>query len=105
VPAPFVERDVVGELAVLRAVNSVPDTDSRPTGPPRQDLAGWRQRDLDQKVESGVPAGPACHNFSARELADTIDPQLTRDEDWPTLKRKLEVAQRDGQFVAGLAFV
>ena len=83
--APFVERDVVGELAVWRAVNAVPDTDTRPTGPPREDLAGWRsQRDLDQKVEKEVPAATACHNFSARELADTIDPRLAQDPHWPS---------------------
>jgi hypothetical protein len=35
------DRDLTGELAVWRAVNAAPDTDTRPTGPPRTDLAGW----------------------------------------------------------------
>lgn len=97
------DRNLTGELAVWRAVNAVPDTDSRPTGPPRDDLAGWRsQRDLDQKVEREDPAATAGHNFSARELADTIDPRLTRDAHWPTLERQLEIAHRDGYDVAGL---
>lgn len=88
----FVGRDVVGELAVWRAVNAVPDADTRPTGPPRQDLVGWRsQRDLDRKVEWEVPAATACHNFSAPELADTTGPRLTRDAHWPALERQLEV--------------
>ncbi|MGH8961963.1 MAG: hypothetical protein ACRDWT_12385 [Jatrophihabitantaceae bacterium] len=101
--APFVERDVVGELGVWRAVNAVPDTDTRPTGPRCDDLAGWRsQRDLDQRFEREVPAATACHNFLARELADTIDPRLTRDAHWPTLERQLEIAHRDGHDVAGL---
>jgi hypothetical protein len=95
--APVGEGDVVGELAVWRAVNSVPDTDTRPTGPLRQDLAGWRsQRDLDQRVEREVPAATGRHNFSLRELADIIDPRLTRDAYWPTLERQLEIARRDG---------
>lgn len=101
--APFVEGDVVGELAVWRAVNAVSDTDTRPTGLPREDLAGWRsQRDLDQKVEREVPDAAAGHNFSARELADTIDPQLARDAHWPTLERQLEIAHRDGHDIVGL---
>ena len=101
--APFIEGDVVGELAVWRAVNAVPDTDTRPTGLPREDLAGWRsQRDLDQKVEREAPDATACHNFPARELADTIDPQLARDAHWPTLKRQLEIAHRDGHDIVGL---
>lgn len=101
--APFLEGDLVGELAVWRAVNAVPDTDARPTGPPRKDLAGCRsQRDLDQKVERGIPAATTFQNFSARELADTIDPRLTPDANWPTLERQLEAARRDGHDVAGL---
>lgn len=101
--APFVEGDVVGELAVWRAVNAVPNTDARPTGLPREDLARWRsQRDLDEKVEREVPDATACHNFSARELADTIDPQLARDARWPTLERQLEIAHRDGHDIVGL---
>ena len=97
------DRKLTGELAVWRAVNAVPDTDTRPTGPPRQDLPGWRsQRDLDQKVEREVFGATACHNFSARALADAIDPRLACDPHWPALARQLEIAHRDGHDVAGL---
>lgn len=69
--APFVERDVVGELAVWRAVNSAPDADTRPTGPRRDDLAGWRsQRDLDQRVE--------------REVRLPRPATISRRGNWPT---------------------
>jgi hypothetical protein len=65
------DRDLTGELAVWRAVNAVPDTDTRPTGPPRMDFAGWRgQHDLDRRTERGVLPTIACHNFSAQALAD-----------------------------------
>lgn len=98
-----VDRDLTGELAVWRAVNAVPDTDTRPTGPPRSDLAGWRsQRDLDRKPEKGLLAATPSHNFSAREVADTIDPRLTRDAHWPALERQLDIAHRNGHDIAAL---
>jgi hypothetical protein len=102
----FVEhdRDLTGELAVWRAVNAVPDTDARPTGPPRADLAGWRsQHELDRRTERRVFGSSACHNFSAQALADGIDPRLAGDPHWSALARQLENAHHQGVDISALA--
>ena len=101
--APLAEhdRDLTGELAVWRAVNAVPDTDTRLTGPPRHDLPGWRaQQHLDRQVDPWVLGNAACHSFSAQALADSINPRLARDPHWPA--RQLESAHRDDANIAAL---
>ncbi len=56
-------------------------------GPPgrraRTWLAGGASATSTRESKGTVPAATASHNFSARELADTIDPRLTRDTHWP----------------------
>jgi hypothetical protein len=98
------DRDLTGELAVWRAVNAVPDTDTRPTGPPRTDLAGWRsQHNLDRRTERGVFGTTPCHNFSAQALADGIDPRLVGDPHWQALARQLENAHHEGVDITAVA--
>jgi hypothetical protein len=104
--APLAEhdRDLTGELAVWRAVNAVPDTDTRLTGPPRHDLPGWRaQQYLDRQVDRWVPGNAACHSFSAQALADSINPRLAHDPHWPALARQLENAHHQGVDITAVA--
>jgi hypothetical protein len=97
------DRELIRDVAVWRAVNAVRDTDARPTGPPREDLRGYLARHhLDRRVDHWQIVEPGRRNFSARALADSIDPRLTHEPHWTALARQLDIAHRDGADIAAL---
>ncbi|SDO16457.1 MobF family relaxase [Geodermatophilus sp. DSM 45219] len=88
------------DLAVWRAALAVPDSDRRPTGPPRQPLAERRsQTRLDKAVTA---ASPVRDGSVWAALADGIDPRIRRDEHWPVLADRLAAADRAGLDAAGM---
>ncbi|TFV88127.1 toprim domain-containing protein [Blastococcus sp. CT_GayMR20] len=88
------------DLAVWRATLGVPDSDRRPTGPPRQAAAERQhQRQLDDAV---VTAGPTRGGAVWAALADSVDPRIRRDPHWTALADRLAAADRAGRDAAGL---
>ncbi|SNS69741.1 DNA primase, catalytic core [Geodermatophilus pulveris] len=88
------------DLAVWRAVHGIPDSDRRPTGPPRPAVAERQhQVRLDEAVAA---AGPTRPGSVWTALADSIDPRIRRDAHWPALIERLAVAGRAGLDAAGL---
>jgi DNA primase catalytic core len=88
------------DLAVWRGALAVPDSDRRPTGPPRRPAAERRhQAELNRAVAA---AGPACRTSAWAALADGIDPRIRRDEHWPVLADRLAAADRAGVDAAGM---
>ncbi|MBN1097160.1 relaxase domain-containing protein [Blastococcus sp. TML/C7B] len=88
------------DLAVWRAALAVPDSDRRPTGPPRRPAAERRsQTRLDEAVTA---AAPARDSSVWAALADGIDPRIRRDEHWPVLADRLAAADRAGLDAAGM---
>jgi conjugative relaxase-like TrwC/TraI family protein len=97
------DRQLIRDVAIWRAASTVRDTDTRPTGPRREDLRGQlAQRDLDQRINRWQIVEPGRRSFSARALADSIDPRLTHDPHWTALARQLDIAHRDGADIAAL---
>jgi hypothetical protein len=97
------DRQLTRDVAVWRAASAVRDTDARPTGPRREDLRGHlAQRDLDRRINRWQIVEPGRRSFSARALAESIDPRLTHDPHWTALARKLDIAHRDGADIAAL---
>jgi hypothetical protein len=78
VPAP----DLLGDLAVWRAANAIPDSDHRPTGPaqPAKAHALW-QHDLDARVGSSGP--PTLADWT--NLVHALFPATRRDDYTPQL--------------------
>jgi DNA primase catalytic core len=88
------------DLAVWRAALAVPDSDRRPTGPPRRPAPERRsQTRLDEAVTA---AAPARDSSVWAALADGIDPRIRRDEHWPVLADRLAAADRAGLDAAGM---
>lgn len=101
--APYLsDRDLVATLALWRASLSVPDTDLRPAGPVPPRLADRRRhRTLTDSCArvAGVPGDGA--DRWARALTDLgVDaPAITRDDYWPVLVGRLNLADAAGQRV------
>jgi DNA primase catalytic core len=88
------------DLAVWRAALGVPDSDRRPTGPPRRPAPERQsQARLDEAVTA---AGPIRDSSVWAALADGIDPRIRRDEHWPALRDRLAAADRAGLDAAGM---
>ncbi|MGY5884164.1 MobF family relaxase [Modestobacter lacusdianchii] len=88
------------DLAVWRAALAVPDSDRRPTGPPRGPAPERRsQTRLDEAVTA---AAPARDSSVWAALADGIDPRIRRDEHWPALADRVAAADRAGLDAAGM---
>jgi len=88
------------DLAVWRAALAVPDSDRRPTGPPRRPAPERQyQALLDEAVTA---AGPARDSSVWAALADGIDPRIRRDAHWPALADRLAAADRAGLDAAGM---
>lgn len=88
------------DLAVWRAALAVPDSDRRPTGPPR--LPAAERRSQTQMDEAVAAAGPAPDSSVWAALADSLDPRLRRDEHWPILADRLATADRAGLDAASM---
>ncbi|WP_242611353.1 MobF family relaxase [Blastococcus saxobsidens] len=88
------------DLAVWRAALAVPDSDRRPTGPPR--LPAAERRSQTQLDEAVTAAGPVRDSSVWAALADGIDPHIRRDEHWPVLADRLAAADRAGLDAAGM---
>ncbi|MCF6506690.1 toprim domain-containing protein [Blastococcus sp. MG754426] len=88
------------DLAVWRAALSVPDSDRRPTGPPRRQAA---ERQSQTRLDEAVTAtGPTRDSSVWSALADGIAPRIRRDEHWPALRDRLAAADRAGLDAAGM---
>ena len=88
------DRDLVAELAVWRAANSVEDNDRRPTGPPLPNAAETRaQRALNDRV-TAVLGDPRAATSRWATLANGLDERLTKDPYWPVLAERLTAAER-----------
>ena len=101
--APYLaDRDLVATLALWRASLSVPDTDLRPAGPVPPRLADRRRHrqlsDASARV-AGIPGDGA--DRWARALTDLgVDAKtITRDDYWPVLVGRLNLADAAGQRV------
>ncbi|MCV2491675.1 relaxase domain-containing protein [Geodermatophilus sp. YIM 151500] len=88
------------DLAVWRAALAVPDSDRRPTGPPRQPSA--ERRSQTQLDGASTAAAPARDSSVWAALADGIDPRIRRDDHWPVLADRLAAADRAGLDAAGM---
>ncbi|WP_216917397.1 MobF family relaxase [Nocardia noduli] len=87
---------LLGDLAVWRAATAVPDTDRRPTGPPRFAIRERRYQTRLTREISALLGSP--HRAAARwaPLAQRIEPRLTEDPYWPVLAEHLTRAARTG---------
>ncbi|MFC8383564.1 MobF family relaxase [Nocardia sp. NPDC057272] len=93
---------LLGELAVWRAGLHVPDTDTRPTGPPRDtDLERHHQQRLEHRVIDAY-GDPTLPRNRWAEVVDRIDPRITTDSYWPTVADKIDLADRAGLDIATL---
>ncbi|MFE9790049.1 AAA family ATPase [Nocardia salmonicida] len=87
---------LLGELAVWRAGLRVPDTDTRPTGPPRHtDLERHHQQRLEHRVIDAY-GDPTLPRNRWAEVVDCIDPRITTDAYWPVVADKIDLADRAG---------
>ncbi|MFE1595459.1 MobF family relaxase [Nocardia sp. NPDC058705] len=87
---------LLGELAVWRAGLHVPDTDTRPTGPPRHiDLERHHQQRLEHRVIDAY-GDPTLPRNRWAEVIDRIDPRITTDAYWPAVADKIDLADRAG---------
>ncbi|HET7823220.1 MAG TPA: MobF family relaxase [Ornithinibacter sp.] len=87
------DPDLLGDLAVWRAANTIPDTDRRPTGPtqPAKTLRTW-QRELDARVGRDAPATVA----DWARLVTTLVPATLHDDYTPHLARHLALLASTG---------
>ncbi len=85
--------DLLGDLAIWRAANNVPDTDHRPTGPaqPAKAHARW-QRELDARMGSSGTATLADWT----SLIHTLVPATRRDDYTPQLAGHLTQLSNTG---------
>jgi len=85
--------DLLGDLAVWRAANTVPDSDHRPTGPKQLAKAPtlW-QRSLEHRL--GAAHTPALAEWN--RLLHTLAPDTRRDEFTPQLAARLAAVGRAG---------
>jgi hypothetical protein len=90
---PLPDRDLLGDLAVWRAANTIPDTDHRPTGPtqPSKALRRW-QRELDARLGQNAPATFA----DWARLVTTLVPAARNDDYTPQLARHLAILHLGG---------
>ena len=96
-------RGLVGDLAAWRAAHDIPDSDPRPTGPPRMGAAEQRhQRALTRRVQN-VLGNPASATTRWRPLVEHLEPRVLTDPYWPTLAENLTAAERAGINIAALA--
>lgn len=87
---------LVGELAVWRAGLQIPDSDHRPTGPPRHTLLEKaHQQQLDDRISAGL-GNPDLPRHQWREVCDRIDPRISEDRYWPVIADKIDLAARAG---------
>ncbi len=99
------DTDLLAELAVWRAANSVEDIDARPTGPHRLPLAEARhQRRLDTAVTTALGSQLATAG-RWRQLAASVEPRLLDDPFWPQLADRLGTAHTEGVDIHGLVRV
>ena len=95
-------RDLVADLAVWRAAQSVPDTDLRPAGPTptRLTLRTWHRKFVDQAV---TVAGDPQHGADrwARHLTEH-NIAVTTDDYFPVLAARLSLADTAGVDVPAL---
>lgn len=97
------DPDLVADLAVWRAAESVPDTDLRPAGPtPRRIAMIRRHTDL---VTAALQVGGDARDHVDR-WADTLAAHgvthITTDDYWPVLSARLGVAETAGVDVPAL---
>ncbi|MEU4811803.1 AAA family ATPase [Nocardia fluminea] len=93
---------LLGELAVWRAGLHVPDTDTRPTGPPRHThLERHHQQRLDHRVID-AHGDPTLPRNKWAEVVDQIDHRITTDTYWPIVADKVDLADRAGIDIATL---
>ncbi|WP_143875915.1 hypothetical protein [Nocardia fluminea] len=93
---------MLGELAVWRAGLHVPDTDTRPTGPPRHThLERHHQQRLEHRVID-ANGDPTLPRNKWAEVVDQIDPRITTDTFWPVVADKIDLAHRVGLDIATL---
>jgi hypothetical protein len=85
--------DLLGDLAVWRAANTVPDSDHRPTGPKQLAKAHtlW-QRSLEHRL--GAAHTPAQATWTL--LLHTLAPDTRRDDFTPQLAARLAAVARAG---------
>ena len=90
---PLPTPDLLGDLAVWRAANAIPDSDHRPTGPtqPVKANAVW-QHDLDTRLGSSNTATLADWT----SLIHTLVPATRRDDYTPQLAEHLADLARAG---------
>ncbi len=94
---PLLENPVLlTELAVWRAANRIPDSDLRPTGPPRHII---RERAHQQLLDTRVTdtlgdLHTATHTWAP--LAKQINTRLLTDPWWPVLAEHLDTAATAG---------
>ncbi|MEV0334509.1 MobF family relaxase [Nocardia sp. NPDC050717] len=87
---------LLGDLAVWRAGLHIPDTDIRPTGPPRYiALERSHQQCLDDQVAAAAGAPAAARNRWAH-VVDDLDPRINTDAFWPVVADKIDLAARAG---------
>lgn len=95
-----VSGTIVGQLAVFRAAQNVPDTDPRPTGPAAHTPAtrDW-QHHLDELCANArIGAGLGQWDVAA----DALDPLIVEDPYWPHIAVRLDTLARAGLDVATL---
>ena len=90
---PLTTPDLLGDLAVWRAANAIPDSDHRPTGPtqPVKANAVW-QHDLDTRLGDSTTATLADWT----SLIHTLVPAARRDDYTPQLAEHLADLARAG---------
>lgn len=90
------DPDLTRDLAIWRAVQEVPDTELRPTGPPAPGVKnGYQQQRLERRV-SEAGAMPAKATIRIAQLGEALHPGITTDPHWPALAQQLYIADREG---------
>ncbi|MFD3707429.1 MobF family relaxase [Nocardia sp. NPDC058658] len=95
---PLVNTDpgLLGELAVWRTSLHIPDTDTRPTGPPRHThLEKHHQQRLDEHLLH-VLGNPELPRNRWANTCDRINPRISTDPYWTSVADKIDLADRAG---------
>ena len=86
--------ELVADLAIWRAGLHIPDTDHRPTGPPRHTtIERTHQQQLRQRIHNTDTHSPR-HQWAA--TVDHLDPRISTDPTWPLIAAHIDNAQRAG---------
>jgi conjugative relaxase-like TrwC/TraI family protein len=98
----LVDRQLVEELAIWRAVQSLPDTELAPAGPRPLAAAERRHYEFLQQQVAGLLGEPTAVTGRWRNLLQVLAPRVLEDAFWPQLAARIDVAARAGTDVPAL---